>query len=323
MKFIIIILAIIIIPIVSFGQVLLETIDGEEISLNPNGLSNSILIGNLNSTEQSIQFRTMFALPHRNGVLPNSFITLGLKGKPSDGIFTLFSGGNFNTSTNINLSFTKIHLFSNEDNLESKFTDFYSIKADYNVNKQTIFKTDTLFNKQINNVNFEGNGLSFTYNALISGKYLLTFIVAYSHKDNYSKLETVEVKDFKTIVDSLSGTTRQYGKVVNGKMGNYQEFDRFPLRLGYTYCPSESKEDKDKLKFGFTLYYSSEFGKNIPVHNIGALLFLTMQNDSGIRTPIIGLGLQANDLNDNMNKNNALTKRVSINLTTTFNIANL
>lgn len=311
------------IPFLSFGQVLLETLDGEEITLNPDGLKNSIIIGNLNSSEQSLQFKTLFALPDKEGK-PIRFFSLGLKGKPSDGIFTLFSGGNFNPSTNINLSFSKIHLFSKRDKEESSFTDFFSIKGEYNVNKLTIFKSDTIFKNQINNFNFQGGGMSFNYNALVSGKNLFTFSLGYQQKNNYSKLETIEVQDFKTITDSVTGTTRQYGKVVNGKTGSYKEFESFPIRFGYTYCPSEIEEDKDKLKFGFSLYYASEFGKFIPSHNFGTLLFLTKQNEkSGIRTPIIGLGIQANDLTDNMNKGNTVTQRLTFNLTTTFNITSL
>lgn len=311
-------------PSLSFSQVLLETVEGDEITLNPLGLNNSLVLGNLNSSEQSLQFKTIFALPNKTGVTTNRFFTLGLKGKPSDGIFTAFSGGNFNASTNINLSYSRIHLFSNKDKEASKFIDFFSIKAEYNVNKLTVFRTDTLFKNQINNFNFEGGGLSFNYNALISGKNLLTFSIGYQQKNNYTKLETTEIQDYKTIVDTTTGTTRQYGKVVNGKMGTYKEFESFPIRFGYTYCPSEIEEDKDKLKFGFSLYYSSEFGKFIPSHNFGSLIFLTKQNDkSGIRAPIIGLGIQANDLTDNMNKGNTLSQRLSISLTTTFNITSL
>lgn len=311
-------------PVLVFGQVLLETLDGDEITLNPLGINNSNIIGNLNSSEQSLQFKTLFALPNKNGVIPNSFFTIGLKGKPSDGIFTLFSGGNFNPSTNINLSFTKVHLFSNRDKTESGFTDFFSIKGEYSVNKLTLFKTDTIFKNQINNFNFQGGGLSFNYNALFSGKNLFSFSIGYLSKNNYSKLESVEIRDYNTIIDTVSGTNREYSKVVNGKTGNYKEYESFPMRFAYTYCPSELEEEKDKLKFGFSIYYSSEFGKFTPSHNFGTLLFLTKQNDkSGIRVPVIGLGIHANDLTDNMNKGNTLSKRISFNLTTTFNITSL
>ncbi|RRA95542.1 hypothetical protein [Paenimyroides viscosum] len=311
-------------PALSFGQVFLETLEGDEITLNPIGINNGAILGSLNSSEQSLQFKSVFTLPNKNGVLPNQFVTLSVKGKPSDGIATLFSGGNFNPSTAINLAYSKIHLFSDKDKADAKFIDFFTLKAGYNVNKQTLFKSDTLFKDQINDFTFEGLDLSFNYNALLSGKNLLTVSIGYAQKNNYSKLDKVEIKDFATITDSLSGTSRTYSETINGRMGNYKEYESFPFRIAYTSCPSEFKEDENKMKFGYTLYYSSEFGNNTPAHNLGALLFLTKQSEkTGIRTPVIGLGIQANDISDNLNKGNNLTKRVTFNLTTTFNLTSL
>jgi hypothetical protein len=321
MKRIIVIYILFLFPFWAYGQVLLETLDGDEFSSNITDLKNSIILGSVNSSEQSLQFKTLFVLPNGTGILPTRIITFGIKGKPSDGIFTLFSGSNFNPSTNLNVSFSKVYLFAKKEEDKSHFIDFFSIRGDYNINKLTLFNSDTLFENQVNNFNFEGIVLSFTYNVLFSGKNLFTVAIGYAQKNNYSKLESVEIKDFNTIIDSVSGTTRQYGKTVNGKTGNYKEYESFPIRLAYTYCPSEVDSDKDNLKFGFSLYYSNEFGKNKPLHNLGSLFFLTKQNEkSGIRTPIIGLGIQANDISDNMNKGNKLTKRISFNLTTTLNI---
>lgn len=304
------------------SQTLIETVEGDEIIQNPNGLTNSLLFGSLNSTEQSLQFKTFYSLPNKNGVTPLKFISAGVKGKPSDGIATLFSGGKFNPSTNFNLAYTKIYLFTNRDNDKSKLTDFVTIRYDYQVNKYTLFKTDTTFNKQISNFNFNGSSLSVNYNLLIKGKHLVTAILGFSKKNNYSDLETVEVKDYKMILDTVSNTYREYGKTVTGKQGKYEEFDRFPIRLAYTYCPSEDEKDKDKLKFGFTVYYSANLGKTKPISNFGGIFYLTKQSEkTGVRVPIIGLGIQSNDFFDVQNKATTLSKRVTYNLTTTFNLA--
>lgn len=308
----------------SFSQVLVETLEGDEIALNLTKLENSTLIGNVNLSEQSLQFKALITLPNRTEVIATDFLALGIKGKPSDGLFTLFSGGNFNPSTNINLSYTKIHLFSNKDNVEKGHIDFFNIKGEYYVNKYTLFRSDTLFTNQINNFNFTGGGILFTYNLLVRGKSLISFLIGYSLKNNYSKLESIEIREFKTVIDSVTGTIREYGKVVNGKKGSYKDFENFPMRFSYTYCPTEKEDDKDKLKVGFTLYYSGDFGKFIPIHNLGYIVFLTKQNEkSGVRTSIIGIGIQANDLSNNMDKNVNLSRRLTYSLSTTFNIANL
>ena len=54
------------------------------------------------------------------------------------------------------------------------------------------------------------------------------------------------------------------------------------------------------------------------------MVFLTKQNEkSGLRAPVIGFSVQANDITDNANKGNTLSKRVSFNLTSTFSISGL
>ncbi len=321
MKKVIIIGILVCFPFLSFCQVLLETIDGNEITLNPRGLNSNLILGNLNSSDESIQFKSLFKFSNSEGVLPNKYLTIGIKGKPSDGIFTFFSNGNFNKSTNVNISYTKLNFLFNKD---SNLIDFITLKLDYHVNEYTLFKPDTLFSKQINRFNFQGLGISFNYNALVSGKNLINFSVGFLQKNNYFKLKSYEITDSQNIEDVDTGTIRYYEKTFNGKIGNYNEFDAFPIRFGYTLCPSENEDDLEKLKLGYSLYYSSEFGDFTPVHNLGSILFLTKQSEkTGIRFPIVGIGLQIDDLTNNLKNDSSVTKRVSFTLSTTFNITSL
>lgn len=299
------------------AQVLLETPDGEELLQNPIGISNSTLIGNFNISEQSAQFKTIFILPHK-GIFPNQYFTLGLKGKPTNGISTLFAGGKLNPGTNLNLSYTKVNLFSNP---MSKFIDYFSVRADYNLNKFTVFNPDNDFKSQFENINFQGGGVSLNYNNLVFGKNLFTLSAGYRFMNNYLSLDQVEVRDYKILHDNESDTYREYGKIVTGRRGQYKEYHSFPLRLGYTLTPSEYEEEQEDIKFGFTLYYMTDFGDFKPAHNIGAVLFLTKQNlDTGVRIPIVGLGIQVNDMSGNIDRNKKFSERVLFNLTTAFNI---
>ena len=308
-------------PSLFFCQILLETIDGNEITLNPNRLNNNVILGNLNTSEESIQFKSLFKFNNSEGVMPDKYLTIGIKGKPSDGIVTIFSNGNFNKSTNLNVSFTKLNFLLPKD---SKEIDFITLKLDYNINEYVLFNPDTLFTKQINKFNFESLGISFNYNLLISGKNLVNFSMGFLQKNNYSKLKPYEIVDSQNVTDPETGTIRYFEKKINGKIGNYNEFDSFPIRFGYTLCPSENENELEKLKFGYSIYYSSEFGKFKPIHNLGSILYLTKQSEkTGIRFPILGIGMQLEDLTDNLNKNNSITKRISFNLSTTFNITTL
>lgn len=308
-------------PSILVAQSLMETVGGDEIFVNPNGLINNFLLGSINPTEQSLQIKTFYALPNPSGITPNKYFVIGAKGKPSDGIATLFSGGKFNPSNNFNISYIKIFLFADRDNEKSKIIDFVTLKFDQTVNKYTLFRPDSVFNNQINNFNFNGSALTVNYNLLIKGRHLASAIFGYSRQNNYSDLEQTEIRDFKTIMD-LSGKIKEYGKTITGRLGEYKEYDRFPLRLSYTICPSEDEKDKDKLKSGFTLYYSANLGKTKPVTNLGFVLFLTKPSEkTGIRNSIINLGVQANDFFDVKNKETALKKRLVFTLATIFNLA--
>ena len=313
----------------SFGQVILESNDGVEIATY---VSDSIgdkpnFIGVLNTGDQNFQLKAILGkkTPGNFGSQLESFYAIGLKGKPSDGIATLFSKGNFNPSTSLDFMYGKSYIFSqnpgSSTTLTSGFTDYILVKGEYSVNKYTIFNPDTNFSKQFSNPTFQGTSIHLSYNAFTNGKNLFNVSVGYSQRNNYSSLSSVEIKDFKSEFDNVSNTTRQYGKTVNGKIGEYKEYECFPMKLSYTYCPDEAFVDKSKIKLGISIYYSSEFAKSKrPLHNVGSILFLTKANEkSGFRTPILGLGIQANDLNDSQNSSSFLTKRISFNLTTVWN----
>ncbi len=312
---------------IATGQVIIESTDGTEIATNIDAsspLSKTTFLGLVNTTEQSFQLKSIIAKRDdaNLGSQLESYFIINLKAKPSDGIATLFNNGNFNPSTTSSLTYGRSYVFSKPTS--TKFTDYFTLKAEYNVNKYTLFNPDTVFSKQISNSTFKGLGISFSYNVFVSGANLFNFSLGYAQKNNYSSLENIEILDYAIQIDSVSSTFRQSGKTVNGKTGTYSEYECFPFRAAYTYCPSEDAADKNKLKIGFSIYYASQFGKTKPIHNLGTVLFLTKANEkTGVRTPTIGLGVQANDINNTLNSSSFLTKRISFNLTTVFNFNSL
>jgi len=156
---------------------------------------------------------------------------------------------------------------------------------------------------------------------LIKGKHLLTSIIGYSDKSNYEDLDKIEIKDYYNSTNLVTNSNREVSTTTSARIGNYKEFNCFPIKLGYTMCPSEHEADASKLKFGFTLYYSTFFGEEKPNHNLGSILFFTKQNDkSGVRVPLFGIGLFAKDITNNQDSDSSLSKRISVNLTTTFNL---
>lgn len=305
-------------PFVLFAQALLESADGEELLQNPMGVTGSSLIGNFNVSEQSAQFRATFVLPHK-GILPDQYLTFGLKGKPTNGISTLFSGGKMDMGTNINLGYTKINIFSG---MMSQFTDYITLKANFNVNKYTIFDPEDEFKDQFQNINFRGGGVSINYNNLVAGKNLFTISAGYLFKNNFLSLPTVEIRDFKSIYDKETEINREYGSTISSRIGDFKKYHSIPLHVAYTRTPSEFKDEQEDIKFGFSTYYLAELSNYNSAHHIGAILFLTKLNsETGIRIPVIGLGIQVNDITGKISSQEKFKERISLNLTTAFNIA--
>lgn len=301
------------------AQALLETVSGEELAIFSRAPTTTTFIGNVNTSEQSIQFRSLLTFSNPRGPTPSHFMGIGAKGKPSDGIATLFSGGNFNAGTGFNVSYTKVKLFSRNT---PKVVDIFSVKADYNIGKNTLIQKDSLPDQQVKNFTAHGGGLSLHYNVLIDGKTLLTFAVGYLRNNNYSTLDQVTLK--KYAADSTAPLIKEYSQTVNGREGAYREFNSFPLRVGYVFCPSLKPEDVNKLKVGFSVYYATEFGNKIPQHNVGGLVFLTKQDKkSGLRLPLIGAGLQLNDITDNRHTGESLAKHITFNVFTSFSVFSL
>ena len=303
------------IPSFLYCQVLVESIKGEDISLYPNNISNILTLGGVNISEQSIKLKLIYPLANKK------YLTFGIEGKPSNGILSILSGGNISPSTKLSLVYTKKNIFSSSHNI----FDFFSIYTSYSVNKYTIISLDTIFEHQVNNKTFRGGSILFNYNAIINGKHLISLIIGNSRENNYSKLNDIVIKDYKVISDPKTGYNREISKTsINGKSGKFEEYDRYPVRIGYTLCPPTDLKGSEKARLGYTCYYSCDFGKTIPIHNIGTILLYTTQDKkTGVRTPLFGFGVQANDISDNLNKKTSLMNRLTVNLSTTIVLANL
>jgi hypothetical protein len=307
----------------SLGQTFFENAEGDELFISPDNVSNSRLLGKVNTTTESLEFRTFIGFTPVGKILPKKYLTVSIKGKPSDGIATLFNNGNFNTSTSASIGYIIVNPFTPTSApivANDKYSSFVVISAIGERNKYTLFRSDTTFATQISSKTFTATGLDFNYNALIRGTHLFSVSVGYRRGNNYSSLKAVELKDTKTYTDPSTNTTRTVTTTTNGRQGTYKEYNSYPLRVSYTYCPSEGATDK--LKIGATGFISRNFGAPLSYTKLGGILFLTkVETGTGVRVPIIGLLVQADDFFDEANKNTALSDRVLVGLTTTFTIA--
>ncbi len=302
------------------SQSLLQTTDGVEIVSNNMNVTQDILLGNVNTSDESLQMKAVLALKNATGVLPSRYLTFAVKGKPSNGISKLFSGGDFSVNSNYKIGFNKLGVFSGKT---GRFFDYYSIEYEFDLKKNVLYRPENAYTGQVDKFTFKGHSVTLNYNMLFNGKHLLTSIIGFSNKNNYADLDDIEIKDFFLINDPNSTAQREVGRSVNAKSGDYREYNALPLRLAYTYLTSEEYENRDKLKIGFTVYYANTISREKPVSNLGGIIFLTKQDKvSGIRNPVLGIVVQGNDLFNVKASQDNFGNRLTIGLTSTFNLLN-
>lgn len=306
------------------SQSLLQTSDGVEIVNNNMNVAHDILLGNVNTSDESLQLKAILALKNKTRVLPSEYFTFTVKGKPSGGVSKLFSGGDFNVNSNYKLGFNQLGLFSDKSmNSTSSFFDFYSVEYEFALKKHVLYKPVNPYDQQIDKFTFKGHSVTFNYNMLFKGKHLVTSIVGFSNTSNYDDLDDIEIKDFTLMNSPDFSGQREAGSKLNAKTGEYREYNTIPLRLAYTYLTSEEEENKDRFKIGFTVYYANNMGKEKPVSNLGGIVFLTKQDKvSGVRNPVLGIVVQGNDIFNVKDSGDSFGKRLSIGLTSTFNLLN-
>lgn len=310
MKAVILICLLIGSPLLLRGQVLLETQQGDIVTFAPNAVTSS-LFGVLNANDQSLSVRFLYGLPNPVGVLPKKYFSFGLKAKPTNGIASLISDGKLSAGANISAAFTKIDLFT----CGGKYLDFVTINTSYEAFKYDLFKADTLFKSQIYSKRFKGFNLGLSYNLLVKGAHLFVVSMGYSRKNNISSLKLIDITDQTASYDS-SGVNRTLSNKLSARKGTYKEFDRYPIRVSYTYVPPDGGVG---VKPGWSLYLKRDSSEDKRIMDLGVLLFFTTSK-IGSRMPVVGINLQADDFSDVQRRNNGLLNRLSLGLTSVFPI---
>lgn len=302
------------------AQFVLETKNGEAlfspfIALDGNDLRSTGLL-KFNTGDQSIGF-DFFKAPKK--IEPKySFWTLGLKAKPSEGFASVIKSGQFSPSVVVGGAVCQMKIFDRElTKPENRFIDWGALFFNITTSRLPLYKSDTSFKNQIYNKNFSGFSFGVNYNALISSKYLLSFKIGSTRKNNYDDLSSLEISDIKTSFDSTSNTTRNVIRTKVAKQGILKEFDAYPISIAFSKFP---KQDSLGLSIGYSIYLST-LASNIesPKTDIGCILYLST-NKQGVGTPNLGVNFQFNDFFDVTGLNNGLLKRVSIGLISNFSI---
>ena len=311
----------------SFEQILLEDKDGDGIVRNIIPSDDNISLIKLNTGEQSLGFNYVISTQLKN-LNKYNIREFGIKAKPTEGFASVFSNNKFSPGIKFSYALTAVRIFST--NTMSKFLDWGGIDISYDINKYALFKRDTVFRNQIYSNTFKGLNLYFNYNYLvttgnssINSKLLFSLKFGYSRRNNYDDLNTVTIEDRSTFIDPITSIQRQIITSRSAKAGSLEEFDTYPLILSVTkLTPTDAtaSPNANKLRLGYTFYIKNLASPRLqPQQDMGFIFFLTKQKN-GLRNPVFGLNIQANDPLDNEKLNNGLQKRISIGFTSNFTL---
>jgi len=322
MKHLVILIFLLVFAVHAHAQILLENKEGDGqfvplISITDSIKKNNSALIKLNTSDQSIGF-DYFSICNNQNRVKYKFWGIGLKSKPTDGYASVIKNNQFNPGVTIDGSITKVKIFDREATKpDNGFLDWGALYVNYSVNKYLLLNEDTAFNNQLYSKTFQGLGVGINYNILIKSTHLISLKFGYARKNNYTDLDEVEVKEIRSYYDSLSNTTRQVSSTKSARLGDYSEFDAFPLNVSLTKLTSDDPGIKN-FTFGYNIYAGTQFRSKVKsIVKAGCILFLA-KNKDGISTPFLGLNFQFDDFFDVKGVNNGLLSRLSIGLTSSF-----
>lgn len=303
------------------AQVLLEDKDGEKVVnysavLTPE-ISRLSLI-KLNTGDQSLGF-SYFTSSALHDPAKYAVQEFGLKAAPTAGYAAVFRNGQFSPGIKANYGLTLVNPF-NRSTL-TKTVDWASLDLGYNFDQYSLYQPDAAFNNQIYSKTSHAFRVNLSYNLLLGNKFILNFKAAYARQNNYSNLNQVEITDINSTVTTT--TTRQVSNTTTAAQGRFVEYNAFPQVVSFTRATKtdvEGSADASKLRIGYTLFIKNQFSSYLDKTDAGAIIFLSRQDKSGVRNPVLGLILQAVNLFDTQHLDNGLQKRIRIGFTSNFSL---
>lgn len=244
----------------SYSQILIRNLQGEPIfSPLMNDNAKNVLL-NLNTGAQSIGADYLFNTRSKNPTQYTNY-RIGLSAKPTEGVASLISNGQFSPSLKLSFAITRIQLFANsmliKQNLEKiKFNDWLTISSSINYEKNKLLRRQSSFNSQIIDTNFTGYSLGFDYNISFGNdeQDYFNFQIVYNRRNNYDELTSFDIIDRRSIFDSATSIQRSFEKKTTAREGNYMERNASLIQISYTHLPKnqfkylKSKDGSDSMK---------------------------------------------------------------------------
>lgn len=305
------------------AQVLLEDKDGEKIVNNNAVLTPDVgrlALIKLNTGDQSLGF-SYFISSRLHDPAKYAVHEFGLKALPTAGYAAVFKNGQFYPGIKANYGFTLVNPF-NRSTLR-KTVDWVTLEAGYNFDKYLLYQQNADFDQQLYYKISQTYQALLSYNLLLNSKFILNIKTGYSRKNNYADLSSIEVDDITTINNAATNIERQVKSSNTAAEGTFVEYNAFPQIISFTRVTktdAEGSADAAKLRVGYTLFVKNQLSSYLNKTDAGAVLFLSRQDKSGIRNPVLGFVIQAVNLFNTQHLDNDLQNRIRVGFTTNFSL---
>lgn len=305
------------------AQILLEDREGEKIVNNNAVLTPDIgrlALIKLNTGDQSLGF-SYFVSTALHDPAKYFIHEFGLKALPTSGYAAVFKNGQFYPGIKANYGFTVVNPFNRSTS--SKTVDWFSLEAGYNFDKYLLYRENAAFDDQLYDKISQTYQALLSYNLLLNSKFIFNVKAGYSRKNNYADLSSVEVDDIRTITNTTTNIERQVKSSSTAAEGTYVEYNSFPQIISFTRATktdAEGSADAAKLRVGYTVFVKNQFSSYLNKTDAGAVIFLSRQDKSGIRNPVLGFVIQAVNLFDTEDLHNGLQNRIRVGFTTNFSL---
>jgi len=250
------------------------------------------------------------------GLNTSTKTTSGLGSLVSTGQFSPdFSGGGY-------LSYSIAHWKDQADLDKQSFSQVaFILSGTLSAAKYQFYNPANAFAAQLSDTNFNGRSISLSVVKACFPKtnnlYYGLSITA-SHKNNYDKLDKVEIKDDSSF-NSPTGVARNVQPIKDDgytyAVGSYQQYTNFRVQANVSFTPGALAH-----QFAFILYPSVDYSSVYePIYNIG---FSIAHLKSGIPSVSdAALYFQLNDLSNVAGKAASFLKRsFKLGVSATFNI---
>jgi hypothetical protein len=247
----------------------------------------------LNTADASVKLSFVNKVSNRR-----FFYGAEVSGKTEDGLLPLIAEGRVSPGVKLNGVLGIQEFFRSTNNLDG----WLLLKLGYEGSDFKLYDPALSFASQFKDSSFNSFTSSLAFNLKVKGNVVAAVSLGYQKKNNYDKLDEVEVTDTKTVVDPVSGVSRTSKTTIKGRQGEYVESKVVPLNIDGFWFP------KNTPRIGFYHFWHAEFNNKKTVSGLGSGIYLLKK-----KNPLAAIAGIVFEIPDVSKLNDGVGKSFSVN----------